>query len=459
MKSWCELDQKALQIGKYLKAYSSRIALLIIMLCLLGGCSSGLSNETTYPQRPIKLIVPFGAGGGSDTFARILAKAIEENELLPQPLVIINVPGAGGTIGSRRLKNARPDGYTLMQLHEGILTSKYSGRVSYGPEAFDVIAGMGESTMVIAVGGNSEYETLTDLMQAATERPDEVIFSANIGAPSQFAGLMLEKVSPGAKFRYSQTGDGAKRFAGLQGGHTDASAFSLAEYIQFRPSGLRAIALLGKKRHPEANEVPTAIEQGYDVVSTNMQFWWTPKGTDPEKRKIIAQALNQAMQTEEAQQRFSQLKIDPVVLLSEDVEQELQQRSEKAAEVAPQIELDLPNFPYWIMMIILLLVLLFIFDPKRRSLFKQNSTAIAETTISPKVAVAASVLLVTALYVTVLQTSRLGYLASTMGYLLIMGWLLAAGNRRLLVTMFALSIVLSCGLFFLFTKVFVIDLP
>ncbi|MGY8659665.1 MAG: tripartite tricarboxylate transporter substrate-binding protein, partial [Verrucomicrobiales bacterium] len=72
------------------------------------------SGRGDFPRKPIKVVVPFGPGGDSDTFARIMQKTIRDHELLPEPLVILNVPGAGGTIGSRRVRDAAPDGYTIL---------------------------------------------------------------------------------------------------------------------------------------------------------------------------------------------------------------------------------------------------------------------------------------------------------------------------------------------------------
>lgn len=439
------------------------LLLSLLLLWQLAGCGREVASTDQYPQRPIKLIVPFGAGGGSDTFSRILVKAIEDHELLPQPLVIINVPGAGGTIGSRRVKHARPDGYTLMQLHEGILTSKYSGRVNYGPEAFVPIAAMGRSTMIIGVGENSKFKTLNDLMEAATERPDEVIFSANIGAPSQFAGMMLEKVSPGARFRYSQTGDGAKRFAGLQGGHTDVSSFSLGEYAQFQPAGLRAIALLGPQPHPDAQEIPTAIEQGYDVVSTNMQFWWAPKETPRDRLDVIATALQKAMQTEEVQARLRQLHIDPLTIEGKELARVLEQLAARTAEVAQRPTVELPNFPMWVFgAVVALAILSLVFgrikpteqpeSPPRKNEQKRSDG------LKPRSLVFV-VLSLTCLYVAAMHAELLGYRAATFLYLAILGPVLSFQNRKLLGAMAVLAVVLSVGLHFLFTELFVIDLP
>lgn len=106
------------------------LSFLLLVSLLPAGCAYDDLPESTgeWPRRPVKVVVPFGAGGGSDTFARIVQRAVRDQHLLPQPLVIINVPGAGATIGSRRVKDARPDGYTLLMLHEAILTAKYSGQ-------------------------------------------------------------------------------------------------------------------------------------------------------------------------------------------------------------------------------------------------------------------------------------------------------------------------------------------
>ncbi|MEQ9070147.1 MAG: tripartite tricarboxylate transporter substrate-binding protein, partial [Gimesia chilikensis] len=122
-------------------------AVLAIMGMLVFQYSGFFTNQqglTQFPQRPIQAVVPFSAGGGTDLFARIMQKAITEDQLLKQPFVIINQPGGSGTIGSRYVKQARPNGYKILCNHEGIITSKYSGKVNFGPEAFEPVAQTGE---------------------------------------------------------------------------------------------------------------------------------------------------------------------------------------------------------------------------------------------------------------------------------------------------------------------------
>ena len=117
------------------------VAIVALMVACFGSDSG--SDGEAYPARPIKLVVPFGPGGGSDTFGRIIKRGIDEAGLLPQPFVIINRPGGSATIGSRYVRDAKPDGYTLLLLHDAIITAKYSGKVNYGPEAFEPVASTG----------------------------------------------------------------------------------------------------------------------------------------------------------------------------------------------------------------------------------------------------------------------------------------------------------------------------
>jgi len=248
---------------------------ILVFTLAMSACRQGdgeaVATADRFPRKPLKVVVPFPAGGGSDTFTRIMQKAIRDANLLPQPMVVINVPGAGGTVGSRRVRDAKPDGYTILNLHEGIFSSKYSGRVPFGPEAFRPIAATGQSALVIYVQEDSPYRSLKDLMEAATKNPDRVLFGMAQGTPTHFAGRKLELAAGEAKFRFVASGGGSKRFNDLIGGHLDATPFSMAEYTSFAEGGVRALASLASERHPDLPNLPTAREDGYEVVMTHVQ--------------------------------------------------------------------------------------------------------------------------------------------------------------------------------------------
>jgi tripartite-type tricarboxylate transporter receptor subunit TctC len=445
----------------------SRAVLVLVSLLSVAaaGCDRSVSQAKPFPAKAIKVIVPFAAGGGSDSFARIIQSAVEDEHLLPEKLVIVNVPGAGGTIGSRRVKHARPDGYTVLLLHEGMMTAQYSGSAAYGAEAFEPIAGSGDATQVIAVRADSAYQDLPDLMTVAADRPDEIIFAANIGAPSHFAGLMLEQAAWGAQFRYTQTGGGAKRFAALQGGHVNVSAFSIAEYVQFRPAGIRALALLGKKRNEEISGLPTATEQGYDVISQNMQFWWAPRGTAADRIGIIADAIEEAIQTPAVREKLAQMRIEPRFVRGDPLEREIQTRSRRLAAVSPTPTQRLPDFASITLFIVTSLAVICWFQRRNRVSVDSDSSRASKSLAATSL----SVVLLTIGYVFLLQTTSIGFRVATFGFVVVAGLTLYWGGNphgrttrsisAAASTLCLVAVCLSLGVHYLFTQVLVVDLP
>jgi putative tricarboxylic transport membrane protein len=326
--------------------FTRRANLIRVFLSVLGllSLSASVVADDPFPRKPIKIVVPFGVGGGSDTFVRVLIQGIREDDLSDQPLTIINVPGAGGTIGSRRIRNARADGYTLLNLHDGMLTAKYSGATSYGPEAFEAVIGTGRVGMVMCVKEDSSIADLGELLTLIEDSPDTLRFAANLGAPSHFSGLLLEEKSKGGRFRFVQVGGGAKRFSALVGEHVDLSVFSVSEFMQFKGSGLRGLALLSSARSDAIPEVPTASELGVDLLFDNTQFWWLPKGTDPVKKDWIATLLGKAMALPKVQEKLKSMHVEPIVLLNSDLDRMLSAKEEAMASLPIRRPVNVPAF-------------------------------------------------------------------------------------------------------------------
>jgi len=323
------------------------LVLLAVIVLLVGAdVRSRMKAEgVEYPGRPIKLVVPFNPGGGSDTFARIIKAGIDEHNLLPEPLVIINRPGGSSTIGSRYVRDAKPDGYSLLMLHDALITAKYAGKVAYGPEAFEPVAGTGKIDLVVAVHEDSPYQTLDDLLDAAEEKPGEIVYGVNMGAPAHFLALRLEGARPGVKFRYTQAGDGTDRLQKLVGGHIEAATFSATEYLNFREKGLRGLAIFDDERRASLPELQTAVEQGVDVVEVNMQYWWLPRGTPQDRVDYLADVLRRAMETETVRAKLEELQMEPRFLAGAEHRANLVKREQAAASVGAQPEPDLPDFP------------------------------------------------------------------------------------------------------------------
>lgn len=400
-------------------------------------------------------MVPFGPGGGSDTFARMIKQAVDENQLLPQPFVIVNKKGAGTTTGSRYAKNAKPDGYTILLLHEAILTAKYSGNVNYGPGAFEPIAGTGRQGLVIAVDETSPHQTLTDLLTAARDQPDQLVFAANLGAPVHFVGTMLEHHFHGARFRFTQSGGGANRLHALKGKHADVSAFSIEEYLIFKPNGIRAIALCDEQRHAAAPDVPTSFEQGIPVKHVNMQFWWAPKGTPQEERDVIARALEQAMRTERVRDRMTQIHCDPVFVSGDAMRREVETRRDAISQVDLRATRTLPNIPAITLCGVGLLgVFVGVQSLRERTQRRSRAPTVAGNTNAVVICT-----LLTIVYAVFISSGLVGFRISTLVYVFVMGLVLTRFDPAKFERLLVVAVIMSAGTYYLFTQVFSLILP
>lgn len=280
------------------------------------------SAEAAWPEKPIRLIVPFAPGGTSDQIARIFQRTIEENKLLAQPINVVNI-GGHFSVGARQVKDTAPDGYTFMVLHIALMGGEAAGAVDFGHRAFEPVASTSEFCLTPAVRNDSPYASLGELLTAAKAKPDTIVFGVNIGAINHMAAIMMEQAFPGARFRYVQVGGGAENFKQLAGGHTQAAVFSGAEYVSFKDSGARALGWTGPQRQPKLPAIATLKEQGFDVEFCVANWWFAPKGTPKDAIDGMAAALEKAMATPYIQDQLDQRLFDPVFLKGQALEQSL----------------------------------------------------------------------------------------------------------------------------------------
>jgi tripartite-type tricarboxylate transporter receptor subunit TctC len=291
-----------------LKPISQTVKPLLCLFLLLFCLDPGPCLRAEYPEQPIKVIVPTNTGGEVDTMARIFQQAFQEHELLPAKLAVINLPGAGGTLGSRRIKESAPDGYTIGICTPGIVTSKAMGIVDFDHNDFEIIGGTGHSSLGLGVLESSKFPSIESLISQAKESPGSIKVATNIGLPVHLVPMMFAE-EVGIEFRFIQSGGGSKRLASILGKHTDLSMFSLLELIRYKDSGIRPLVFLSEERVQPFPETPTARELGADVVTRDTKVWIAPKGTPPDRVRRIAKALRQAMSHPEVAERFANLGI------------------------------------------------------------------------------------------------------------------------------------------------------
>ena len=413
-----------------------------------------------YPRKPVQIIVPYPAGGGSDTFVRILQKGIIEKKLFPQPVVVFNHRGGSGTVGSRKVKDAKPDGYTILCSHNAVITAKLSGTVDYGVEAFRPICLTGTMAMVIIVREDSPYADLPSLLEAAREKPRKLAFGANQGAPAYFTTLQLLKCVPGAEFSIVSADGGADRYSRILGGHLDAGIFSLSEYLDFRrpdstPSAenVRALVLLSPGRHEAIPQVPTSREQGIPVFSQNANYWFAPRGTPDDAVQYLSAKLGEAMEIESVRERLKDLRIDPEFKAGQEFEDYLDASEEEFLAVAAQKQTRLPNFPLIVAMLVGGLFIAVIVE----RLIKKETDPVDRGTIELKPAFIGGLLLLA--YILCLQFGWLPFALATAIIVFAVGGLISKWKPGLRVYLLELAMITALGSEFIFTKIFSVALP
>ena len=263
--------------------------------------AAAASPAWSWPDKPIKVIVPFGPGGTTDVLGRLVQKAIQDNNLSPQPITIINV-GGHFSVGSIQAKNATPDGSTFLLVHLALLSGEVvdPGRnLSY--RDFEPVALTGGFCLHHVVREDSPYKTLQDLTNAAKAKPSQILFGVNIGALNHMGGGFLER-GAGVKFRFVQIGGGAENYAALKGGQTETTMLSGSEYQNFKGTGVRALAYTGPRRLEVEPEIPTTRELGLNYEFCINNYWFAPKGTPKEAIDGLATILEKAMASQTVQE-------------------------------------------------------------------------------------------------------------------------------------------------------------
>ena len=254
----------------------------------LAGAAIHSFAQEIYPSRPIEMIVPWGPGGGSDQTGRKIAKLLE-NELKVS-LPVVNVPGATGNTGILKLLAGRSDGYALAVLAADTLyANQISGAQKWTLNDLIPVAVMIQQPSGFYVAENSRFKTWADVETEARTKGVKVGISG-FGSPDDVTiGYFNAK---GLKFQPVPFANPGERYTSLIGGHTDLMYSPLGNVRGMVDSKqLRAIIVLNNSRIPEFKDVPTSRELGYDVTLPQFRSIVVKAGTDPQRVKLISDAL------------------------------------------------------------------------------------------------------------------------------------------------------------------------
>jgi len=313
-------------------------------VCLVALMSSlSMSALAQWPDRPIKIVVPFKAGGSTDLVARSFSAAIAEQNLLDQPLSIVNV-GGHSSVGARRVMDAKNDGYEFLLHETGLIGANAAGIIDFGPNDYKPVAATGSICMALMVRKDSGYNSLPDLVSAAKKQPGEIVFGVNLGGLNHMSGILLENATD-TKFRFVQIGGSADNFAALTGGQTAVASVGAAGARNFTmtkegklsdASQVKTIALLAKTPHPRLPGVPTAIEQGANAEFCFTNYWFAPKDTPDAIVAKFASVLEKAAESDRIKKFYADTLSTPVFLKASDFEKHLKETAVSIGPIAKQ---------------------------------------------------------------------------------------------------------------------------
>ena len=266
----------------------------IIAAALAGLALCAAANvQAAYPDRPIKVIVPWAAGGDTDNIFRPFAPPFQK--ALGATVVIANVGGASGTVGAREAKGSPPDGYTLYAVHDYIHSTYYTGVADVNYWDFEPVCLIASTPSILTASPKTKWTTLKDMIADAKAHPGQISVGATLGSTSHFFPALVEKAA-GIKFKYISYDGLAQRMNSILGGHIDLTDGNLTQKGKVDAGQLKFLASATEKRMEELPNVPTLKELGYDVVFSVSRGLLAPKGTPNDILTKLEGACHQASQ-------------------------------------------------------------------------------------------------------------------------------------------------------------------
>ena len=282
-----------------------------LMLCAVAGsmgAAQAQDSATNFPNKPIRIIVPFAAGGASDVLSRILGKKLTES--WGQPVVVENKPGGNAQIGAAMVAKSEPDGYTLLVVDLSALTQAPTmmPNLTYNPEKdLTPVSVIAYSPHILVVANKLPVSTYDEFIAYAKKQKDPINFGAPLGAAPHLAGVLLGQKQDIAINFIGYKG-GAQAIADLAGGQIDVTMNSyLATYPMVRSGNYKLLAVASPKRFAPIPDTLTIAERIPGYVTGSFQGMMAPAATPPAIIEKIHAEINKIISQPDMQKQFADL--------------------------------------------------------------------------------------------------------------------------------------------------------
>jgi tripartite-type tricarboxylate transporter receptor subunit TctC len=270
-------------------------------------CAAALAPglaQAAYPEQPIKMLIAYAPGGGTDVTARLTAQYMQKYLGANASFVSINRPGAGGAIGFTELTNAPPDGYTIGFINTpNVLTIPIQRKSNFHWEKYDLLGNIVDDPGNFSVHADTPIKNLAELVAFAKAKPGEVTYgTTGIGSDDHLAAMMFERAA-GVKMTHVPFKGAAEVHNAIASKQIMVAAMNIGEALQYQKGGtpLRHLGQMSEKRSNLAPDVPTFKEQGFNVIMASLRGVAAPKGLPPAVREQLVNALQKAVADPEFQ--------------------------------------------------------------------------------------------------------------------------------------------------------------
>lgn len=250
------------------------------------------SAFAAFPEKDLTLIVPWSAGGGTDTIARALVKNAEKH--IGVNVNVVNKTGGQGVVGMSATKMARADGYSVGLITFGLSTYNLMGVSDLSYRDFDLLQLLNQSSAGLSVGADSPWNSLDDMVQHAKANPGTVSLGHTGAGVAWHLSAAALGVAHGVEFNFIPFDGGAPTRSALLGGHIDVAATGIDEVKQLHEAGqVKLLAANAESRHPAFPDVPTLAEAGYGVDAPVLDWRGLalPKGVPADRKAFLAEGF------------------------------------------------------------------------------------------------------------------------------------------------------------------------
>lgn len=263
------------------------------------------ASAVDIPCSTARLIVPWKPGGDTDLVFRIVIDAVNSSGFKPT-LQQVSISGQSGNKGAKEVKDAKPDGCTLLAIHESQITTYLAGRADFTWDAFAPVSLLTYTPSVIGSHADVPYDDMKGLVEYAKKHPGEVKVGITTGSTSQFVNLLVEEAT-GTSFKYVPYEGTRDRLTALLTKTIDIGEMNILTAKQYIQEGtMKALGIATEKRDPLLPELKTMREQGIDMVYGLNRGVVAPKGTPADVIKHYAAAFEAAMQSEKVKKAMDE---------------------------------------------------------------------------------------------------------------------------------------------------------